>query len=115
VFNGPVYNGPVYYGSSSANSSYSNLDDPAWYAETAADLRAEIDGTKAVLGHYLQALALATSGITQPGIDLDQPSWITPEAGLQTLREQLFAAQAAFDDLSDLARRHNIPPGVLRG
>jgi hypothetical protein len=94
----------------------SRFDDPDWYADTAADLRAELDRREAALQDQRKAIALAADRITQPGVTLDQPSpWVTPEAGVQILQEQVQEVQDYLDELSDLARQHGIEPGVLRG
>ncbi len=105
VPSGPVY--PVYE---------SRFDDPDWYADVAADLRDELARREAALQDQRKAIALAADRITRPGVSLDQPSpWVTPEAGVQILQEQVQEVQDYLDELSDLARQHDIPPGVLRG
>ncbi|MBZ5661101.1 MAG: hypothetical protein LAO08_11905 [Acidobacteriia bacterium] len=94
----------------------SRLEDPSWYAEKAADLQAELDKRQAALQAQKTALANATKGVTQPGIAMDQPSaGVTPEAGLAILAAQVQEVQNQLDELSDLARQNNIPPGILRG
>jgi hypothetical protein len=94
----------------------SRLDDPEWYAEQAANLQAELDGRMADLQQEQQALALVKDRITQPGLALDKPSvGVTPGAALEILQEQVQEVQAQLDELNDLARQHDIPPGVLRG
>ena len=99
--------GPVYA---------SRLEDPEWYAEKAADLQTELDKREAALQQQQEALALAADGITQPGIAVDKPSaGVTPEAGIAVLEAQVQEVQSELDELSDLARQNDIPPGVLRG
>jgi hypothetical protein len=94
----------------------SRLEDPAWYAQQAADLQAELDKRQAALQAQKDAIANAVKGITQPGVAMDQPSaGVTPEAGLAVLTAQVQEVQNQLDELSDLARQNNIPPGVLRG
>ncbi|HEV2521223.1 MAG TPA: hypothetical protein VGT24_02480 [Candidatus Acidoferrales bacterium] len=94
----------------------SRLDDPEWYAEQAADLQAELDRRMADLQQEQDALALVKDRITQPGLALDKPSvGVTPSAALAILQEQVQEVQNQLDELSDLARQHDIPPGVLRG
>ena len=95
----------------------SRLDDPEWYAEQAYDLQAQLDDAVAALQQEQDALALATNDrITQPGVALDQPSLgVTPDAALALLQARVDEIQSDLDELSDLARRHNIEPGVLRG
>jgi hypothetical protein len=40
---------------------------------------------------------------------------MTPAEGLANLQAQVQEVQNQLDELSDLARQHDIPPGVLRG
>jgi hypothetical protein len=40
---------------------------------------------------------------------------ITPEAGIEILEQRVEQAHAELLALEDLARRHGIPPGTLRG
>lgn len=99
--------GPVYE---------SRLDDPRWYADTAADLQAQLDKHEADLEQQRAAVALAKDRITQPGLSLKQDNaGVTPEAGIENLQAQVAETQAMLDELADLARTHNIPPGALRG
>jgi hypothetical protein len=94
----------------------SRLEDPEWYAEQAADLQAELDRRQAALQQEKMALALAADRITQPGVALYEPTiGVTPGAALAILEAQVDEVQSALDELSDLARQHDIPPGVLRG
>jgi hypothetical protein len=94
----------------------SRFDDPQWYADTAADLQAELDQRQADLQQQLHAIALAKDRITQPGLALDRyGAGITPEAGVANLQDRVAETQAILDELADLARRHDIEPGALRG
>jgi hypothetical protein len=94
----------------------SRLDDPIWYAETAADLQAELDKRQADLLQQQAAIAQAADRITQPGLALDKGSpGMTPAEGLANLQAQVQEVQSQLDELSDLARQHDIPPGILRG
>jgi hypothetical protein len=94
----------------------SRLDDPIWYAETAADLQAELDKRQAALLQHQTAIAQAADRITEPGIALDKEGpGMTPAEGLANLQAQVQEVQNQLDDLADLARQHDIPPGVLRG
>jgi hypothetical protein len=94
----------------------SRLQDPEWYAQKAADLQAELDKNMEDLHQARTALALAANGKTQPGINLDQNNvGITPDAGIAILEARVNEVQGQLDELSDLARRNDIPPGVLRG
>lgn len=94
----------------------SRLDDPAWYADKAAALRAVLDRREADLNEQRTAMALAVDRVSQPGIALDKPSvGVTPEAAVQLLQEKVQEVQDQLDELSDLARQHSIAPGLLRG
>ena len=94
----------------------SRLEDPEWYAEKAAELRAELDEREAALQKQQTAMAQAVEGITQPGVAMDQPTiGVTPQAALAILEAQVNDVESQLDELSDLARQNNIPPGVLRG
>jgi hypothetical protein len=93
-----------------------NTQDPEWYAEHAAKLRAELELRKAQLNGYRQAIQDAESLKTMKGgINLDEGDiGITPEAGIEILRQRVNEAQAELETLQDLARRNDIPPGTLR-
>ena len=94
----------------------SALDDPSWYSSEAADLQAELDRREAALRQQLEAIARAKDRITQPGLALDKDNaGVTPAAGVANLQAQVQEVQSMLDELSDLARQHNIDPGVLRG
>jgi hypothetical protein len=94
----------------------SRLDDPDWYADRAADLQAQLDKRLADLQQQQEALALAKDRITEPGLALDKDNaGVTPAAGLANLQAQVQETESQLDELSDLARQHNIAPGVLRG
>ena len=61
------------------------------------------------------AVAQAAEGITQPGVAMDKGNvGVTPEAGIALLEAQAREVQTQLNELSDLARQNNIPPGVLR-
>ena len=50
------------------------------------------------------------------GINLDDGDIvITPEAGIEILQQRVNEARTELDALEDLARRNDIPSGVLRG
>jgi hypothetical protein len=90
-------------------------EDPTWYAEQAAILQAELDKRESALREAQANLAQAAEGITQPGIAMDKKNdGITPEAGIAALQAQVLEVQGQLDELGDLARQNNIPPGVLR-
>jgi hypothetical protein len=92
------------------------FEDPDWYAEQAAILQAELDKREAALREAQTNLAQAANGITQPGVAMYKSNvGVTPEAGIAILEAQAREVQTQLDDLSNLARQNNIPPGVLRG
>jgi L-lactate utilization protein LutC len=101
----------------SALTTYTTrFEDPGWYALQAADIQAELDKRVAALREAQAGIAQATAGITQHGIDMDAKNvGITPEAGVAILEAQVREVQNQLDELSDLARQNNIPPGALRG
>jgi len=75
-----------------------------------------LDERTEALREAQDALAQDADRITQPGIALDRGNvGITPDAGIAILEVQVDEVQSELDDLSDLARRNNIPPAVLRG
>jgi hypothetical protein len=94
----------------------SRLDDPTWYTDKAADLQAQLDLRMAALEQERQSLAAAKDRVTQPGVAMNQPSvGVTPDGALDQFQAQVQEIQSQLDELSDLARQHNIEPGVLRG
>ena len=93
----------------------SRLDDPEWYAKVEAALQAELDQRTADLEQEQRALALAKDRTTQAGVSLDDPSvGVTPAAALELLQARVQEIQDQLDELADLARHHDIPPGDLR-
>jgi len=94
----------------------SRLDDPEWYAEKAADLQAELDTRQAALREQQTAISLAADQrITDPGVNLEKDNvGVTPEAAVAILQAEVQEIQSRLDELSDLARQHDILPGVLR-
>jgi hypothetical protein len=100
-----------------APSPYLETQDPEWYAEQASKLRAELERREARLQEYRQALDDVRSLKTMSGgINLDGGDiGITPEAGIEILQRRVSEIQSELDDLEDLARHNDIPPGTLRG
>jgi hypothetical protein len=100
-----------------APSPYLETQDPGWYAEQASKLQAELERREARLQEYRQALddvrslKTMTGGINLDGGDIG----ITPEAGIEILQRRVSEIQSKLDDLEDLARHNDIPPGTLRG
>ncbi len=103
--------------STSVPQPYVKTQDPGWYAGQAAKLRDELERRKAQLGGYRQAIEDARSLKTiTGGINLDDGDiGITPEAGIEILQQRVNETQTELDELEDLARRNDIPPGTLRG
>jgi hypothetical protein len=90
------------------------IQDPAWYADQASVLQADLDARETALHDAQAGLAQAKQRITQPGIAMDKGNLgITPESGIAILEAQVRAVRDQLDGLSDLARQNNIPPGDL--
>jgi hypothetical protein len=100
-----------------APSPYLETQDPAWYAGQASKLRAELERRESRLQQYRQALEDVRSLKTMTGgIDLERGDIaITPEAGIEILQQRVHEIQGKLDDLEDLARHNDIPPGTLQG
>lgn len=93
----------------------SRVDDPEWYAVEAADLQGQLDQAQIELQQEQAALADAKNRATQPGVALNEPSLgVTPGAALSIYQSRVQEIQNQLDELADLARRHDIPPGDLR-
>lgn len=100
-----------------APEPYRRTEDPEWYAAQAAQLRDELERRQTQLGEYRQAIDDARSlRETTGGINLDEGDLATtPEVGIEILERHVNEVQSELDALEDLARRHDIPPGALRG
>ena len=96
---------------------YLETKDPEWYAEQAAKLRDELERRQTQLREYRQALDdVRNQGKTTGGINLDEGDVaITPEVGIEILEGHVIEVQTELNALEDLARRHDISPGMLRG
>jgi hypothetical protein len=100
-----------------ARSEHVKTQDPEWYAEESARLRDELERRRAELDGYRRAieearsLETATSGIDLNGGDVG----ITPQAGIENLQQRVSETETQLDGLEDLARRNDMPPGLLRG
>jgi len=96
---------------------YVRKQDPEWYVEQAARLRDELEHRQAQLREYRRRLEDAQSlRETTGGINLDEGDiGITPEASIEILQQRVNETQTELDELEDLARRNDIPPGTLRG
>ena len=101
----------------SLSQPYVKARDAAWYAEQAAKLRDELERRRAQLSEYREALEDARSlKETTGGINLEEGDiGITPQAGIEILKGWVREEQVRLDALEDLARRHDIRPGTLRG
>lgn len=91
--------------------------DPAWYAEQAEQLRTQLESQKAYLRDFTQALENVRELKTpSSGFNFDADDvGMTPDETIDILQSQISETQGQLDDLEDLARQNNIPPGVLRG
>jgi hypothetical protein len=100
-----------------APRSYVRAQDPEWYAVQAAKLREELERRQSQLQEYRQAIDDARSlRKTTGGINLDEGDLaLTPEEGIEILERHVDEVQTEINELEDLARRHDIPPGTLRG
>ena len=103
--------------SAPAPEPYVRTEDPEWYALQAAKLRDDLERRQTQLREYLQAIDDARSlRKTTGGINLDEGDIaITPDVGIEILERHVDEVQKEINDLEDLARRHDIPPGTLRG
>jgi hypothetical protein len=96
---------------------YVRTQDPEWYAAQAAKLRDELERRQTQLSEYRQAIDDVRSLMkTTGGINLGEGDIaITPEVGIEILERHVNEVQTEINELEDLARRHDIPPGMLRG
>jgi hypothetical protein len=97
--------------------------DPTWkpkirscYAPQAAQLNDKPKYRKTQLCKFQQAIDDARSlRKTTGSVDLDEGDFAnSPEAGVETLKRHVNEVQMEIQELEDLARRNDIPPGVLR-
>ncbi|HSY32825.1 MAG TPA: hypothetical protein VLA42_12610 [Verrucomicrobiae bacterium] len=100
-----------------ARAEYVKTQDPEWYAEESARLRDELERRRAELDRFRRAiddarsLETATSGIDLNGGDVGS----TPQAGIENLQQRVSETETQLDALEELARRNDMPPGLLRG
>jgi hypothetical protein len=96
---------------------YVKTQDPEWYAKQAEKLRDELERRQNQLRDYRQAIDdVRNLRNTTRGINLDEGDIaITPEVGIEILERHVNEVQTELNALEDLARRHDIPPGTLRG
>lgn len=103
--------------SASAPGPYATTQDLQWYAAQAAKLHDELEHRRAQLHEY-QLVIDDTRSLkeTTGGINLDEGDiGVTPQAGIEFLWQRVNQTETELDALEDLARRHGIPPGTLRG
>jgi hypothetical protein len=96
---------------------YVRTEDSEWYAVQAAALHDELERRQTQLSEYRQVIDDARSLTkTTGGVNLDEGDIaISPEEGIEILERHVDEVQRKISDLEDLARRHDIPPGTLRG
>jgi hypothetical protein len=92
-------------------------EDPAWYAAQSARLQKQLESEQADLRNFTEALKdVQELNTTTPGVNLAEDNvGITPDATVAILQNRVHQTESQLDDLEDLARQNNIPPGVLRG
>jgi len=91
--------------------------DPEWYAAQAAKLRNELERRQSQLREYRQAISdVQNLRNTTDAVNLDEGDLaIAPAVGIEILERHVNEVQVEVNDLEDLARRNDIPPGTLRG
>jgi len=100
-----------------ATARPSRTEEPAWYAAQAASLRTRLEAEQADLREFTQALEDARDlNATTSGINLGEAGiGITPEDTIDILQNRIRITQSELDELEDLARHDDIPPGILLG
>jgi hypothetical protein len=95
---------------------YDRLRDPRWYAEQVAALRAKIQALETELARYQAELQYVRDLKTmEAGLALSQDTiGITPEAGIEVRKTLLHNLRSQLDELQELARHNDIPPGIVR-
>jgi hypothetical protein len=85
-------------------------------AERAAHLHRELHLRKDKLRRYLEGIDSAKSlRETEPGVNFYMGNvGITVDSGREILESKVREVEAELDNLADLARRNDTPPGVLR-
>jgi hypothetical protein len=92
-------------------------EDPAWYAEQAADLQAQLGTRATALAQAQDNLLQARNGRGVTGsfdMAAGDTYGVTPEERIAFLASQVQETRARLNELADLARRNEIPAGVLR-
>jgi hypothetical protein len=103
--------------SAPAPAPYVKTHDPEWYAAQAAKLRDELERRQAQLREYRQAISdVQNLRNTTDAVNLGQGDLaITPSVEIEILERHVNEVQEEINDLEDLARHNDIPPGTLRG
>jgi hypothetical protein len=93
-------------------------EDPAWYAAEATDLQAQLSTRAVALAQAQDNLLQARDGRGTTGsfdMAAGDTYGVTAEERIAFLAAQVQETQARLGELADLARRNDIPAGVLRG
>ena len=100
-----------------APEPYVKTEDPEWYAAEAAWLHDKLERRETQLHEYRQAIDdVRDLRKTTGGVNLDEGDLaITPEVGIEILERHVNEVQSEINELENLAQRHDIPPGTLRG
>lgn len=96
----------------------SRTQDPAWYAEQAADLQTQLGTRASALAQAQDNLLQARDGRGITGsfdMAVGDTYGITPGERIAFLESQVQETQARLNELADMARRNEIPAGMLRG
>lgn len=95
---------------------YDRTQDARWYAEQVAALNAKIQALETELVRYQAELRYVRDlRTTEAGLAVYQDTvGITPEAGIEVRKALLENLRGELEDIRDLARRNNIPPGIVR-
>lgn len=99
------------------DAGYTPNEDPRWYAAQATKLQSQLERRQRELQRYREALQDARDlKTTTGGINLVQGDiGITPQAAVEILEGRVQETKSKLDELEDLARHKDIPPGILRG
>jgi hypothetical protein len=91
--------------------------DLNWYRAQSSSLRTELKRRQADLQRYRRGIEDARALETTPGgINFASDNiGVTPDAAIEILLQRVHDTQSDLDALEDLARRNDIPPGILRG
>lgn len=95
---------------------YVRTNDTRWYSEQASALRTKIAALELELVRFQAEIQYVRNLRTmEAGLAFYQDTiGITPEAGIDVRKMLLADLKLQLDELSELARRNNIPPGNVR-